>query len=145
MSDLVNAMTATEKAAAQFSYGDMITHTWLKENLGVAIPEFGSRDAIQNAQLDFLGAFETLRYELLTGYQMYLSSVRGEGYRVVLPKEQVGLAMEQLEKRVSAEIRKASAAIENVRVDMLEQDDMRRRDDAVARIGSLSALGLCKK
>ncbi len=145
MSDLVNAMTATEKAAAQFTYGDMITHAWLKDNLGVDVPDYGSREAIQQGQLDFLGAFETLRYELLTGYQMYLCSVRGVGYRIVHPTEQVGLAMDMLEKRVSAEIRKASAAIDNVKMDMLEADDIRRRDDAVARLGSLSALGLCKK
>ena len=132
-------ISAAETAYALYTYGSVIPKNWLVSQFCLTQPSHGSKKDFDEFAFEFLQNIEGFKSEMLKSYKMHLESVRGVGYRIVLPKEQTDVAMSRLKDKVSTEIRKAVDVLQNVNENLLELDDLRKRDESIGKIAALSA------
>jgi hypothetical protein len=126
--------------AAGFKEGDVVSHSWLEERFGMKKLE-DDRPLLPvdwNArQFEWLRNIEAFRAELLEQHQIFLSSVFGEGYRLVPPREQTAIAQERFEREAKRSYRKAANTLKNVRIGELTESERKENLDAIARIAML--------
>lgn len=129
--------------AAGFKEGDIVSHAWLEEHFGMQkldedkplLPaDWSAR------QFEWLRNIEAFRAELLEEHQVFLSSVYGEGYRLVPPREQTALAQEKFERDAKRSYRKAANTLKHVRFDQLTESERKENLDAIARIAMLRGM-----
>jgi len=129
--------------SAGFKEGDIVPHAWLEQHFGMAkldedkplLPaDWSAR------QFDWLRNIESFRTELLEQHQVFLSSVYGEGYRLVPPREQSAIAQERFERDAKRSYRKAAATLKNVRLGELTEAERKENLDAIARIAMLRGM-----
>lgn len=129
--------------AAGFKQGDVVPHDWLEQHFGIdkldddkpLLPaEYSER------QFAWLRNIEAFRSELLETHQIYLSSVHGEGYRIVPPTEQTALAQERFERDAKKSFRKAATVLKHVRLAELTESERKENLDAVARLAMLRGM-----
>lgn len=130
---------AVQDAKEQFTYGDMITMDWLNQAFGIKRLERGTAEEFQKQQFDFLAAMDAFRDQLLEEHRMALSNVRGQGYRVLEPKEQTEFAMSEMRRRVRGEIRKAASRLHYVEHTLLSDDERKRNNDAMGKLAALQS------
>ena len=86
--------------AANFADGSLIKHEWLKDKFGLKKLLFDDYESVE----DFIKALETqqfcymnlvdrLRWQLLEDFKMFIKNIRGDGYIILQPKEQVQYAL----------------------------------------------------
>lgn len=127
----------------EFKYGDLVTHQWLAEHFGMPPVEAESKLTafeLQKRQFEWLESIESFKAELLRDHQICLQSVRGAGYRWVLPHEQTRLATEALEKEVGRAFRSAGQRLRHVRVSELSDEQRRENIDAVAKLSAMRSM-----
>jgi hypothetical protein len=129
--------------AAGFKEGDVITHAWLEEHFGMK--ELDEDKPMkpadfQERQFEWLRNMEAFRSELLQVHQIFLSSVHGEGYRIVPPREQTALAQEKFERDAGKAYRKAAVTLKNVRLCELTDDERKSNTDAIAKLAMLRGM-----
>ena len=129
--------------AAGFKEGDIVPHAWLEQHFGMAKLDEDKPllpAAWSARQFDWLRNIESFRSELLERHQIFLSSVYGEGYRIVPPREQSGIAQERFERDAKRSYRKAAATLKNVRLSELTEMERKENLDAIARIAMLRGM-----
>lgn len=111
-----------EKIIAAFSPGDLITHSFLREQFNIvdpAIEDFKTTDEfvaeLQNIQFNYMTMVDKLRFDLLTTQRYYLKNVRGDGYTLLPPKEQVTFAYDQALTDIKKSIKQAKNIMSNMR------------------------------
>lgn len=137
MSDLPNdiigaALEQFDRDA--FKDGDLISHDWLKWALDIPEPE--TVEDARKCQFIALARVEDFKDRLLTERQIALQTVRGEGYRVVPPKEQASFAAETAVGYVEKGLRVGRRLISNTRMSLLSTEERRRHDDTAAKMDS---------
>lgn len=129
--------------AASFKEGDIVQHAWLETHFGMEplredqplLPaEWSAR------QFEWLRNIEAFRTELLENHQIFLSSVYGEGYRLVPPREQTALAQDRFERDARRSFRKVATTLKHVRVGELSESERKENLDAIARIAMLRGM-----
>jgi hypothetical protein len=128
---------------AGFKEGDVITHEWLEAHFGMdalSDDEPLMLADYQERQFTWLRNIESFRSELLEVHQIFLSSVHGEGYRIVPPYEQTGLAQEKFERDASKAYRKAANTLKNVRLVELTDAQRKENADAIAKLSMLRGM-----
>lgn len=126
---------------AQFPSGSLLTHDWLYENFGLVKPEPTTPLAeAGRLQLAFLSQFKTFEEALLVEHQVALQSVPGEGYRLVLSREQSRWAVREGEKDIKRAIRKMGARTSHVNLAQLTATQRQENADALVRVASLRAM-----
>jgi hypothetical protein len=129
--------------SAGFREGDLVTHAWLEDHFGMAkliedqpmLPaDWGAR------QFEWLRNIEAFRTELLEEHQIFLSSVFGQGYRLVPPREQTAIAQDKFEREAKRSYRKAATTLKHVQVEKLTEVERRENLDAIARIAMLRGM-----
>lgn len=129
--------------AAEFKEGEIVPHAWLEQHFGMAkldedkplLPvDWSAR------QFDWLRNIESFRAELLEQHQIFLSSVYGQGYRVVPPREQSAIAQERFERDAKRSYRKAAITLKHVRLSELTESERKENLDAIARIAMLRGM-----
>lgn len=126
--------------AAGFKEGDVVSHSWLEEHFGMKKLDEDRPllPADWNArQFEWLRNIEAFRTELLEQHQIFLSSVFGQGYRLVPPREQTAIAQERFERDAKRSYRKAANTLKNVRIGELSESERKENLDAIARIAML--------
>jgi hypothetical protein len=91
-------------------------------------------------QFEWLRNIEAFRTELLETHQIFLSSVYGEGYRLVPPREQTAIAQERFERDAKRSYRKATNTLKHVRIGELSESERKENLDAIARIAMLRGM-----
>lgn len=134
-----SSLQAAQDVLANYSYGDVIPMAWLHENFDCHPPETGSMRDFQKYHLQFFSLFEQFRAELLENHSMALVNVRGEGYRILPPKDQTSYALERLKNRMMAEGRKTKNILVNIRHDLLTNDQRKENSDALAKLAAIKA------
>lgn len=129
--------------AAGFREGDIVPHTWLELHFGMA--KLDEDEPLLPAdwsarQFDWLRNVEALRAELLEQHQIFLSSVHGQGYRLVPPREQSAVAQERFEREAKRSYRRAATTLKNVRLSELTEAERKENLDAIARIAMLRGM-----
>lgn len=130
---------AAKQVAESYTFGDVIPHAEIDRLLGINVPD-GPISASKHRELSLakLSRFDGLREMLLENSNMLLTSVRGEGYRICQPAEQTSYAMNEVQKRITKNLRKAAKALVNVEVSMLTQADIQKNIDARGRLSMIA-------
>lgn len=116
----------------RFKDGDTISHIWLKHALDVQEPrDLGDAERIQWQLLTRIEAFKDW---LLEDQQIALENIRGEGYRIVPPREQAKVAAQQAMKLVKKGLDKGNRLMTHTRVTELTTEERRRHTDAHVRL-----------
>ncbi|MCP3868333.1 MAG: hypothetical protein GY703_09615 [Gammaproteobacteria bacterium] len=123
-----------------FDYGDIIPLDWLQEHFQLVPPDSGKFRDFKTYQLRFLSAMDRFRSLMLEDYKKALNSERGVGYRVIHPTEQTFHTMDCLTDRVARECEKAMKSLENIRHDMLDNQQMIDNIDARSKVSMLRSL-----
>lgn len=129
--------------AAGFKEGGIVSHAWLEEHFGMSKLDDDKPllPADWNArQFEWLRNIEAFRAELLEEHQVFLSSVFGEGYRLVPPREQTAIAQERFEREAKRSYRKAATTLKHVRAAELTESERKENLDAIARIAMLRGM-----
>ena len=82
-------------------FGSVILSSFVRETLGIVVPEVGTREVFAAAALEELGAIDYVRRVLLRNGK-YLAGHQGD-YRILLPSEnkrQVEIYMGQADKKL---------------------------------------------
>jgi hypothetical protein len=81
---------------------------------------------------------DAVRWELLKQEKMYIKSVRGEGYEVIRPEEQVQYGYDEFVKDIKKAIREAGLIMNNViAVDLAQQS---KDNDLRAKFGAMKQM-----
>lgn len=131
---------AVEIAANEFSHGDVISMQWLHDNFKITKPVNGTFDDFQKYQFAFLEAIDGFKNELLENHQMAIVNIRGEGYRVLQPKEHTGYAEEKFKKDLKKCAIKAVSILTHTKFDALDDNERRQSADVKGRIAAMYAM-----
>jgi hypothetical protein len=126
---------AARDLASTFSYGDVVTLDWLSEAFMLPAPK--TIKQYRAHQFAFLHHLDALRQELLEQHQLALRNIRGEGYEVVHPNNQVDFAWTTAFTRVRRELGKLASNITHIRHHELSDDKRREHSDAQAKLSSV--------
>lgn len=115
--------------AATFGNGNLISHDWLKERFGLKklrIEDYGTVEEFLNARDDQQWAYMTctdaLRWSLLEQEKMYIRNIRGDGYEIIKPQDQVKYGYDEFVKDIKKAVNEAGLIMSNVRpVDFAQQ------------------------
>lgn len=128
-------------------YGDgrLISHEWLKEQFGLKelkIADFDSEEEFLEArdkqQFAYMTAVEAVRWELLEQESMYMTSVRGDGYRIIRPEDQTQYGYDEFVKDIKKAIKEAFLIMNHVRrVDIWRQS---KDNDLRAKFGVMKQM-----
>jgi hypothetical protein len=131
---------SAETIAAQYTYGDKILRADLEELLGDTVPETGTREEIESAQMRFVGFVEKVRSELLERHDMVLVRVSSGEWGILRPGNQRDYAMVRLRLGLAREIGQAENILEHTRTDLLSSEEARARTEAIGKVAALRAL-----
>lgn len=129
---------AAIQASREFDYGDVIPHDWLLDSLNIEQLDSGTADQFRKHSFDLLQKVEGFKRVMLEEHQMYLTNVRGEGYRIVNPPQQTEIAMKSLQRDLQKSIKTAVSALTNINTNLLGLDDFKNNAEAKAKIAWLS-------
>lgn len=128
---------------AGFSAGDVIPRAWLEEHFGMSALDEAKPllPAAYNARhFVWLRNLEALRSELLERHQIYLSTVIGEGYRIVPPSEQAAAAQDKFDREAKKSYRVAANTLKNIKVSELTDAERRENLDAIAKLSMMRGM-----
>lgn len=129
--------------AQGFKEGDIVTHDWLAQHFGL---DRADKDKpmtaldYQERQFKWLANIEAFKTELLESHQVFLSSVHGEGYRVVPPREQTDIAQQRFESEARKAFRKAATTMKHVRLAELTDAERKANSDAIGKLSMLRGM-----
>jgi hypothetical protein len=127
-------------AAVEFGYGDVISFDWLHTNFKISKPNHGSFDEYQKYQFAFLEAIDGFKNELLESHQIAISNIRGEGYRVLQPKEHTEYAETTFKKALKKCTTMSVKILTHTRFDVLDDNERKASADAMGRIAAVLAM-----
>ncbi len=121
----------------KMTYGDFISHNEIEAHFLKPRPHVRSFQAdgnlaeydkaVEKWNLQRMATIEKLKEALLFEREMYLISVRGDGYRVATPKDQVSIAANKFRDAVLKEAAKLKTAAAKVNLDAIEDRSERAR------------------
>lgn len=130
---------AVEKFIADgFSDGDLISHDWLAWALELPTPK--TVEQAREAQFVALSRIEDFKQSLLEEHCIYIVSVRGQGYRIVPPRDQARLAAARALQATRREVEACQKVMSKTRTTLLSTDELRRHTDAQVRVAALSGM-----
>lgn len=74
----------------------------------------------QKNQFERMAQMEALKIALLKEYQLHFSNIRGQGYQIMHPNDQVAYGADKHTKKAKRELRRAGAIIVHVRAGELD-------------------------
>jgi len=76
--------------------------------------------ADDDARLEYMNAVKNIQKELLTVHRLNFENVRGDGYRIMTPDEQVKESVEKKLKEASKKFKLAKSLVTNIRFEDIE-------------------------
>ncbi len=133
---------AVDDAVREFNYGDMIPFSWLYNAFNMHPLERGTAKEFQKAQFAFLGAIENFKLTMLEEHNMYLHSMRGEGYVIVNPVHQSDLAWDGMKKKMYKAFSQATMRLTCIDITMLDSSEKTNNSN---KLNTLAALRLMSR
>lgn len=124
--------------ADKFADGQLISHAWLEWALNLPKPK--TAQEMVNCQFVILDRVEQFKEALLTKHQIYVVSVRGQGYRIVPPSDQAFIAVDNAMRGVRRELNKCQEVMKNTRFSELDTDQSKRHTDAQVKVSALTGM-----
>jgi len=138
MSLSVHEIVAANLIGGGLTYGKTLTKQKIKE-----MYEIGeSEDPVEHEmfQLEYLSASEGLKNAFLKNHNMWLRSVRGIGYQIVEPKNQVSQAINDGYSAIGKEASKMVKRMEYVDTSSFTNSENKERTDQLAKAKSLKSM-----
>lgn len=143
-SDGWNALLS--EIAANYADGSLIKHGWLRGKFGIKplnIDDFETVEdflkSLDMQQFLYMSLVDRLRWQMLDDYKMFIRNVRGLGYAIIQPKEQVQYAYDRLTSDIKKAFREATAIMVNVRR-YTDFEQQAKDADARAKIGLMKTM-----
>lgn len=136
-----------ERIVNEFEIGQLIPHEWLRQLF--LIKELDMREfpdsksfimAVQEQQFEFLGLFENLRKDVLKNHSYLLVNIRGQGYRIIHPKDQSQYAYDQLVRDINKSFREANDIMTHVRTNIIDEDQKAKDRALFSKMGTFKQL-----
>lgn len=131
--------SALDASLREFNYGDIIPHEWLLRHFGVQLEPDMPANEYNKQRMRIMHAFQLFREVSLTKHKRDLKNIRGEGYLIVDPSQQVAEAMADFSDAFTTELVRVRRRIENAKLDALSQRQLRERDEAMGRLAAIEA------
>lgn len=127
--------------AANFQYGDIITHEWLYAAFGMDMNEPHTPwHVASKTQIEFMANMEKFREAVQVEELLYLENERSQGYRVCPPSEQTQRAMRRASDRMEKLLKQTAKIVGNIRSQELTDIERRENMDARAKVSSIAGL-----
>lgn len=126
--------------ATSKNYGDLVHHSEFLDLLHMQKPSFGSSEDFDRFNFDYMQAISQISTHMLEAHRLALQNVRGEGYRIVPPEEQIEVSKRQARQEMSRAARKYANRLQFIRYEELSAEEQRRRDDESAKLTQLSQM-----
>ena len=136
------ARLAAEEADDIFDYGDLVSKQWLLDRFGISLPQIATQKMFDDLSFMFLEHMEEFRNIMLVDYKKHLFNVRGQGYMICQPNQQVDLAMVKFKKSINTEINVALRVLNNINETLLDSAQIGHRDTSHGKIAAVQAF--CK-
>lgn len=124
--------------ADNFADGQLISHAWLEWALNLPKPKTAKE--MISSQFVILDRVEQFKAALLTQHQIFVVSVRGQGYRIVPPSDQAFIAVDTAMRGVRREFSKCQEVMKNTRFAELDADQAKRHTDAQVKVSALTGM-----
>jgi hypothetical protein len=134
---------AAREAVKEFSYGDTISLEWLRSRLEIYTPDLSERMTLQQHRtlaFDLLRKVEEFKRTMLEDHARLLVNVRNQGYRIVEPPQQTGVALERFVNDFHKSWHKAMAAMMHINASALSLEDMRDNTEARLKLAYLKKM-----
>ena len=121
---------ALEEILARFNkegYGIIFTLDQLLDWMNIICPEFGSKKEFVKNQLEIMSSIDCIKAELIENHNLYFNNVRGCGYQLLHPNDQVKVGAEKHARKARAEIRKQMRALTNIDIQLLNDETSKIR------------------
>jgi hypothetical protein len=128
--------------AEKYGPGDVLTHEWLHNAFNIEMPT-NEMPYWKAKQLEFLymGQVQKFQQNLLRMYQIdIMENVRGIGYEILHPGQQVQAAETAARKTFRRVLQKRTDRLINIRYPELTHRQRREHADALARLGFWKAM-----
>lgn len=135
---LILESAVSQFLSESFAYGDVVSHLWLEVYLEIPKPETLS-DA-QRTRFLMLSRVEDFKRLLLEEHKLALESVRGEGYRIVPPKDQAAFAVTEAARLIQKGIDRGLVLLQHARLGEMNDDARKRHIDAHIKMSGLQSL-----
>lgn len=116
-----------------FNQGDLITHDWLRKKFGLEALDFKNFkstkefiEAYQTQQFAYMTLVDTLRWQLLEEYSIFIKNIRGDGYSLLPPEEQVQFGYDEFMSTIKTAIKRADLIMKYVQPVSMEQQSKDR-------------------
>lgn len=113
--------------------GELITHEWLDEHLGLDPHAKGY-------SLERFKRISAFRKELLTNHQIDTKCVTGQGYYIVAPQDQTSLALDDTAAAIRAQVAKGLTRVINTKRAALDDAGRAENDSAISALGTLGPM-----
>lgn len=111
-----------EEIISNYADGTLIPHEWLKKKCGLTQLDFKDYDnisdfleAVQLQQFAYMSFVDSLRWELIEKWNMWLKNERGEGYVILNPKDQVSFGYDRFVDSLKKLMKETNLIMNNVR------------------------------
>ena len=141
MEQLINDklfIAAAKRANDIFDYGSTIKKEWLMKQFLIEEPEISTKIIYSKLAFEFMQNMEGFRNLMLNEHKKHLVNVRGDGYLVVLPKNQTVEAIDKMKREVGKELNRAMCILQNVNENLLSNDEILRKDAEVGKVAAIS-------
>ena len=134
-----NAIEIILKRFDTKGYGIVFSDEEINEMLEIKKPEFGSYDSFQKFQLERMSQLESLKEVLLENSSLCLESLRGNGYILMHPDDQVQIVAKKFFKHARNKIKRATAVLINVNYELLSSDVKQKQLDMLGKTAFIKA------
>lgn len=126
---------------AEFKYGEIVTHEWLYDALGLTMPDDKTPwQKAKKVQLEYMANVIRFREAVQLEDLLYLETERTLGYKIVPPSEQTAKAMERCSVEMNKVLKQTARTVGNIRTQELSEQQRRENMDARAKISSIAGL-----
>ena len=127
-----------------YGYGDKISHDYLYELFGIKFPAIGDfaltvdyNKANEEAAFKYLSMTKRLHDDLLLNFNKKLKSVRGEGYVILHPSDQIDYGYKKEIRDVRKSISESIKTVNHVNIRKLSDEERLKKTDYEARLSWL--------
>jgi len=129
------------------TYGDFLSHKDIDNMAGLKYPRLSEitgqddlDDKIKKYEIKRMSAISGLKEYAIHERNMYLHSVRGEGYRIAYPNEQTDLSVEQGMKIVKKGLSHAEQGVTHINRALLSVEEQAYNLSVKARMAGLALM-----
>jgi hypothetical protein len=126
-------------------YGVMLSFENLFTMMDIQTPATATFEEWQKHQFEVLDNIENLKRSLLEDHNICLQNVRGQGYQVLHPDDQVTIAANKLFKKAMTKVRQAVEVITHVDLAALSFDGQQQQMRQLEKASFLHAVMSKKK